>query len=479
LAGIGLTPTLAQEEEARLVLMATQTGSLDSETAWQEWRYSPGGSPSTLTVETLAGNLDPALEVRNGEGVLIASNNDYAPSFSTAAQLSLPAAPDYVVRVLAQFGQGEYRLSASPGQMTPQWDENFTRPNPQWAISNATPLDNAIQLQTPLTTTRLFIPNNAPPITEGYIQASFRWGETRAESNAGLALRARPLSNGQIEGLRLEARPDGAWRLQINDGQGAETLLAEGQFQTPPQTLTLGLLVQDGSVAAYANGALLTSLETDSLPAQSAWGIVMYDAQILLEGFRMASPVRVAPIFPDQITTWADPQSTVIGAELIELGLMPPSSQRAAIIPQTQYTVTGVEQRNFLLTEESRLFGTVALGGEVIVREGADVGCGLVGRFLSREEKILVYSDTQGGAGLLWWDGVDLDINDYSFPPSLDPVRNRLLLILDGEYAAFYLNGQLTAQALIPLRLGNVGVGFVNFGGGTATCDFQNVWIWE
>lgn len=457
-----------------LRLMESQFGRLSVAAPIQEWAYLAGDSPSTILVETLSGTLDPMLEVLNADGESIASSSDFAPAFSTAARLSLPPGA-YTLRVSAAYGEGEYRLTALPGEMHLQWDDDFSNPNPYWNIPNALSVENGVRLGVLLIETQLYTPRSAPPLNNLYLQASLRWGETRADSAVGLLVRGKVEANRQISGLRLEITPDGAWRMITNDVTGTENMLANGRLHNA-ETVTLGLLAQGETIGFYANGIKLGEARDATFAQQAGWGITVFDGQIILEDFWLATPALPPPDFPARLTSWESARPAEITAEL---GLNGGAGEVRLTVPQTVYTISGMGQRTFLVSDAGVVFDDLVMGAQVRVIEGEDIGCGVVAKFLDREHKLMTYTDTQGGAGLLWWSAGSLLVNNYTLLGRPTPTENRLLLILRDHFAAFYVNGELAAQSLVPRRMGNIGVGFVNYSEGMATCAFSNLWVWS
>jgi hypothetical protein len=449
--------------------MQSQISLLADFSPAEDWAYSSPDHPSTIVVEVLSGDLDPRLLALNAGQDIITSNDDFAPAFGPAARLTLPPG-DYTLRVETVYGAGDYQITALPGTMHRQWDEDFAAENPFWAIPNASPFREALQLQTPLTTTRLFTPLSAPPLNELYLQARFVWGETRPETEAGLMLRGEVKAGGQIAGYRLEARPDGRWALRLNDGVGGETLLAEGQLPIADSP-TLGLLAEGEVVSAWAEGQKLAEVRNTALLDETAWGLVIYDGQILLEDFWLAIPAAPPPDYPPQLSS-QDPAT--IAAEIGWEG-----GERALLIPRLSYNVAGAEQRNFLMTEAEQTFGDFILGGRVILTQGDNLGCGLIGRFNGRDNKLFGFADRGGGAGLLLWVGGPIRLNNYTLLGLSNPAETRQVLVMRDQYAAWYVEGELAALALVPLRRGNAGVAIINYDPGPAACDFRDLWIWE
>lgn len=469
-----LALTSARQDAPTLALMQSQTSQLEADAAPATWRYSSPQTPSTVLVETLSGSLDPALEVLNLDGEPVYSNDDFAPAYSTAARVSLPPG-EYILQVRAVYGTGAYRISALPGDMHWQWDDDLRQENPFWrpfGVRSAEGFD----LQTPLTHSRLYFPLGSPRLSDVYIQARYDWAEFRAGSEAGLAVRARRESNGQIGGVRLEVSPNGRWALNRNDGFGGELELASGVLLGGGEALSLGLLAEGERVAAFADGLLLAEVE-DSTP-HSEWGVFIYDGKITLQDFWLATPARTPLNYPPQLENWAATHSEAITDELIEAGVLPTTGKRIFGVPSAIYTASGGEQRNFLLSDPELVFDDVVIGLDVRFIAGVDMGCGVLMRFNGRENRVLSFVDNQDGAGLVWWKDDLVRLTNYFLLPKPSAAQNRLLLIAQDHFLTLYANGELVAQSLVPRRTGNIGVGFLNYAQNPATCEFRDIWVW-
>jgi hypothetical protein len=458
--------------------METLTGTLNADNDAQIWSYNPGETSSTVLVQTIEGTLDPALELLNGNGDIIASSNDFAPDFSTAARLAVPAGEGYYLRVSLVFGEGSYQITALPGNMHLQWHDDFETPLPDWAIFGAKTTEGGVLLETPLVSTRLFTPLNAPRLSDLYLQARLSWAISRPESEAGLVVRGNLQASGQISGWRLMFKPDNTWSLQSNDGLGNEEILHSGTLPAA-ESLTLGLLAEGERVAFFANGMLLGEVRDVRFNRDDEWGVLVYDGQIKLEDFQLATFAQTAPSYPAHLASWDSSDPDAIAAELIEQDLIPPNGQRQYMVMGAEYSINGISQRNFLLTDEDVLFGDLVLGADVVIQQGEDVGCGVLVRWGNRENKVLAFVDNQGGAGLLLWEYNQLQVNNYTMLTAADPSRNRLLLVAQDQFLSLYVNGDLTAQALAPRRMGKIGVGFINYTESAAACGFYEVWVWE
>jgi hypothetical protein len=467
----------ASAQEQSLTLMQSRTGLLGADFPTETWDYAPGETDSTVLVETISGSLDPALELLDSDGELIARSEDFAPAFSTAARLSVPAGGPYRLRVSAAFGEGDYHITALPGAMHRQWNDSLSVDNPFWHIERASPTPDGFLLETSIGTTRLFSPLGAFHQQDVYIQADFHFQTVRPDTVAGLMLRGTTEANGQVTGFRFEVAPAGDWSLRINDVAGSDSMLSSGTLHAVDDGVTLGMLAQGARVAMYADGALLTEVEQSAPGGDGDWGVTVFDGSVILHSFWVATPAEPAPAFPTNLENW-NGSPNAIAAELFERGLMAEAGVQMLGVPMTAYTVSGAEQRNFLITEDNQHYDNLVMGGDVRLVAGADVGCGLLAQFTGRENRVLAYVDNHAGGGLLWWKDGHLQSNNYALTEPSQSSDDRLLLIMQGHFATLYINGRLTAQEIIPRRGGNVGVGFVNFEQDMASCEFRNVWVW-
>jgi hypothetical protein len=114
----------SSDEPSTLHPMEQASAAL-SEGETHKWTYNPGDVTATILVQTRSGSLDPMLEVLDAQDEIIMENNNWAAAFSTDAAVLVEAGQSYTLRVSAAFGEGEYTITALPGDMRLQWLEDF------------------------------------------------------------------------------------------------------------------------------------------------------------------------------------------------------------------------------------------------------------------------------------------------------------------------------------------------------------------
>jgi hypothetical protein len=469
---------LPRLQAGELSLTQSQIGTLEDSAV--EWTFAPGDIESTVVVEAVGGSLDPMLELLDDTGQVLLSSDDYAPAFSPDARLIIPPGGPYTLRVSAAHGEGDYRITALPGSVQRQWADDFSTGQvaPYWTMPGATAITDGLRLESSIGETRYFSPQNAAQSADIYVQASLRWDTSRNDSEAGLVVRGRLEPSRQVTGLRFSVTPGGVYSLFTNDLNGTETPLLQGNLTIPATGIRLGLLIQGTRAAIFADGVLLGQVDGIAFEQQTGWGAAVFNGAVILSDFWMATPARDPLTYPAQITNWASLNPEDITTELINAGVLSAGGSRQFSVPYNVYTVASLEQRNFLITAPEQTYENLVIGGVIGVTQGTDVGCGLVASFQDRGNKVLAFTDTQSGAGLVWWLGNETRVNNYTLIPPTEGGHS-LLLIVQDQYVTFYVDGTLTAQNIVPRRAGNVGVGFMNYADRSATCEFRDVWVWR
>ncbi len=473
-----LLPTVHAQEETVLGLMSLQIGELTASEPAKIWQYGSFEFETSVVVTTLSGSLDPALELLDGDSQIIIDNSDYNTAFGTSARLTIPPGENYQIRVRAAYGEGAYEIYALPGNMHLQWQQAFTRPRTDWNFSGAPIVNNAIELEAPRGTRRIFNSDSAPTAADVYVQARFRLLQSPGDSvEGGLAVRSQQENNGQYTAFHFILKPQNQWVVQKTDITGAVTPLKDGVIDTT-STHTLGLLAQGSSIQFFIDGVFLGEIRDSELTANSEWGISLLSGSLALEEIWFASPPLDMPEFPRELTAWDSSQPNDIVNEILAGGLFPEGGKRRIYVSTDSYTAAKRQQSSFIIGQPADVFAASIMGLDVKLPEGIDTGCGIVSRYTDPNNQILAYVDLQGGAGLLWWEDSVLQLNDYSMIENAVEGDIKLVLVTYDQYVSLYVNGILTAQDFIPNRVGDVGVGFLNYAEQDATCVFRNFWVW-
>lgn len=473
-----LPATAAQRGQSQLLIMAALTGELTEDTPEHLWQYGPYDFDTSVVVKTLNGTLDPSLELLDESSSLIDENSDMNMAFGTEARLLVPAGGPYQIRVRAAFGTGTYEITALPGNMRLQWRQTFERPRTDWNFSGAPLVNNALELNAQRGSRRIFVPDSAPTAADVYVQARFRLLQSPGDVvEGGLAVRSRRENNGQYTAYHFVIAPQNRWVLQKTDITGAVTPLKDGVIDTT-NVLTLGLLAQGSSIRFFINGESLGEVRDSDLTTHNGWGISLLSGGIALEEIWFAAPPLEMPAFPATLEMWESVQPNDIVNEIVENALFPEGGRRRIYLASDSYRVNAREQRTFILGQPADVYAATIIGLDVRLPEGVDTGCGIIARYLDSANQLFAYVDLQGGAGLLWWEDGQLKLNDYTMIENPRDGDIKMLLIAYDQYVSLYINGVLTAQDFIPDRVGDVGVGFINYADESATCVFRNFWVW-
>lgn len=480
--GLGQASIMQAQDAEPLQPMQRVLGSL-AEGEVQEWRLATGAVESSLYARPLNSTLDPMLSLLDAEGELVTENDDANYDFSTRAQLLAPADGDYRVQLSGKFGEGAYELMVVPGQMTPQWFDDFENRGIDWQnLRGARLQDGQLSLETPLFDLRVFAPLSAPRISDLYLQARYSFADMRDGTQGGFIVRGFQESNGEYTAAHFLWNPLlKEWALETSDITGSVTLVESGTIPEAGDSVTLGLLAQGDELVGLVNGAVVGRMDyAPPSPRHTLWGLEVVNGTALVDDFWFATPIRPEQDYPSSLESFDSLQANQIGAQLIEAELLPETSSLQRVFSESTYTIARAQQRSFMLGQTGESFDMVTLGSTVRMLEGSNVGCGISARYLDEENQLIAFVDTQNGAGLLYWEHGVLALNNYTLlPEEAASSTYELLLILQGQHVSYYVNGQLVAQNLVPRRAGNIGTALINYGDSPSSCTFSNYWVWQ
>jgi hypothetical protein len=489
------SPARAQDDRV-LTLFEPARGRLDDQTPLEEWTFDGSADQViSLLAVTTSGDLDPVLELIGPDGARVAQNDDLDSLVRDAGieAFTLPQAGTYTVRVMRYLREngetsGEYRLTLTSGFALLTRRDTYEAPETTWlAVGDepATLMDGQLRLRVSTAdTTTLAMPSDADPVQDLYLEASARVFGTPSYAEAGLVVRAQA-----DRSYRFKVNTEGEWTALLEDPTGIFVLRSWSADPALAGTAwTLAVLARADTLAFYANGTRLGTLQDNRLIAPGTYGVlaatrpdqpdpavVLFDNILVTQ--RLGTTYQGPPL---ALTTWDSLDPNAITGELAAAGQIVPAEQRDMFIPETRLSATDPGARFELLGSEQARYTDFLLSGTITVATtGESVGCGLVYGWLDEANFSLAYVDTAGGFGATQTQDSALTTNVYDFSSTVRVGEaNRLLVLAQGNRLVLYINGALVTQETVAPAAGRIGIGLLNYEDVITECYFTDIWVW-
>lgn len=475
-----------QAQNPTISVGASVTGSV-SATQTQEWQFIPTLSQSlNVIVQRIAGDLDPTIAVYDPNGAIIAQNDDHISG--KVFDASVEAVPfqqnvTYGIRVGSYAGSGDYRLWLVPGYVHVWESESFEGNASRWVGPYAKQQQDTLLLSTEgLVGRRLTsIPAGQEAVGDFYLQADFQW--VSGDNNASVGLLFWAATNG--DGYYFIVSPNGTWSIQRQQAGVQETVQPPTtDTQLPAERFTLGVWTEGNTLRLYLNGVLLAEIPV-SEALKGLWGFHIYGSQLAalaqIDNVLLTVPEASAePVYPSSLANWRSSRPEDIPTELSEQGVITAGGRRTLFNPTAKFQIN--PQQNSFYTQSNETGSSYVVGVDVTFPTGGDIGCGVALRRVNEANQLIAYADTAGGAALVQVRDGALPFNAYNTAPTpLEPLSDgstRLIAILNGEWAALYVNGEFFASTFAPPTIGEVGVTLFNYATGVGSCGYSNLWVW-
>jgi hypothetical protein len=282
-------------------------------------------------------------------------------------------------------------------------------------------------------------------------------------------------------------KPNHTWSFLMR--QGGDFIELQGDTQAEAlnaERITLGVWALNSRFIFYANGQLLGEV-TDSSFTSGLWGFhvrgAAQSARVGVDDLLLTVPGGNIPRFPDSLATWQSNQPNETIAELQNLNILPDTGSRAYIFTQQTYTVGAVQTRVYLQTSVDETFQNFLLGLDIYPVSGQNVACGVALRYQDAANQTIAYIDVDGGVGLVHSVNGIFQHNTYDqMPKRTEEIigsRQRLHIFLWDDVLAYYINGQLFTIAQVEPMVGSLGGALINYATDSASCGYENLWVWR
>ncbi len=495
----GLPAAKAQEPEL-LRPFEPVSGVLNDRQPSTDWTFEGRtGAVVSLIARTMAGDLDPVIQVTGPDGAVVAENDDLDSLVRDAGleALTLPVDGVYSVRVLRYQGaggttSGTYELALTPGFARVALRNNFDQGDVSWLTPAGEPLVLAqerlrLRVSEP-GESLLATPPEALSAADLYLEAEARVLGTPPYAEYGLVFRAQGPGLGRL--YRFAVNTDGQWRVLYEDATGVYALRswASAEVLVPTTGASmLAVLARESRLDFFANGVLLGSLNDERLLTAGTVGLFAAngeeaDGDVTVFFDRVAVTTRLGSTYsglPLALATWEAPDPATIIAELSAGEHIVPLPERSLYVLEQGRTVIGRTARFEPIGTELAQYGDFVFGGRVAISTaGESVGCGLFFRWQDERNLALAYIDSGGGFGLVQARDGQLTTNVYDLSTAVAPRGSKLLIVAQGDRVALYVNGVLLAQETVLPGRGRVGMAMLNYEEVRTDCLWSEMWVW-
>lgn len=459
------------------------------------WSFiATSGSLLSLVARTVAGDLDPRLDLYGVDGALIASSDDVDWPVSTDAvieALTPGQTGRYSVRISSVGqGSGDYELTLLQGWSSLHWSADFANVDAWKASTTAAESylsdGRAVLILEP--------PVESLVITRALEMPRPPWGLhadiTEVAGNRGWRVGIITGWQGALEWSRFSVDNQGRWQFLVRDADDVRVLreraphpaIGEGEKPT-----SIGLVHYGDAIEFFYNRRSLGRL-VEGIPEGSG-DVGLYAGSGSAGG--------------GQVTAWFSNLRLTLPAEITAGVVLPdrlPGEERPAILRQLQRRrlVPAVGQLDLNVAESyvisnragvstlrlggQRQFSRFALGTSFELNPGSwelAAGCGLVLEKEGEETYTLAWLDHTGSAGLSRREGDSFAPGPVRSDLNYDEGPHQLLVVANGEKLYFYADRQLVGQQPVSRPDGTIGNAALSFGNVSSNCRFRDTWLWS
>lgn len=486
--------TSAQTPTLRIGIPAQ--GNLSATAPTQNWQVQiEDGDILTFIANRVTGDLDPTITLLAPDGAVFKENDDrLTPLIYDAGLESVEFSESglYTVQVGRYAGAGDYQVWVLPSYARVWENEDFSGDLARWDDGRfASQQEGRLILATDAQFSIFVKPDGGLPLDNFYVQAEFDWQSVPddVEATTGLMVRINDDGTRRPPGYYFLIKPNGTWSFLKRFGEEFEAL----QEDIPADVLnderiTLGVWSLNSRFLLYANGELLGEVIDETFET-GLWGFHIRgetaNAQVAVDDLLLTVPSEALPDFPEQLTTWESNQPNDIVGELQDAEILSTAGSRTYILLNQNYDVGAVQTRIFEQSLIDTNLADFVMGVDMFVISGDNVACGVTMRYQSDINQMFTYMDVDGGAGFAHVLNGSFVRSTYDFLPEIEVediesgVRQRLLVIAQGDVVAMYANGKLFSLEYVPPVQGDVGGILINYSTTAAACGYENLWIWR
>ena len=487
---MGFAPSRAQAQQLRLGEIVEDILAPGASRAYTF--YAQALTLLSIRVEALEDGLDPRFELRDGDGKLVADNDDYAyPATRDAAiqALVLQDAASYTITVSGHGGSaGAFRLHLLPGfDVLALRDDTMDKSLWQVAFN-----DTALNIsESSLFAVELggyersgiFLAQHLPPEPDVYFEADFHAVTSSVGWHVGLVFRY--LSPNDY--YRLLLGESGYWRIdRIDNGESMQVRA----WTTHPAIVAgepdfrLGILASGQHFDVVYNRQVVGSVADDAPARAGALGLIALTddktggpMSFAVRETLLTLPTRVdrAILFPQRILRRADylMAHDLARKQLAPAGFNISFVQRESSVRHIKAGVTRIP------IAPDRQYEQFALGAALRFEQASagNGGCGIFFHFNDERHYTLAYMTSQGDFGLSRRSGDGFLPGIYGKRPPPSGPDHYLLVIATDEIIHFYLDERYAGSLPSAPRVGSVGIAVVNYEAADSECLFDDLWV--
>ena len=498
-------PVAAQTTPSALQLLQTATGNIGDVTPEQRWAFNAtAGQRLSVRMQATSGSLEPALELLDASGKLLATGRVASLRNATIDAFPIPKTATYTIRATRSSGltSGAYAVTVLPGFSYLLLNNPGSANTPFHLWSDPTAVahfaDGRLELQ--------LVAENAITYSatvdrfgiyqDLYVQATAHPKVPNTYWQAGLLFRAAK-RDGAIQFYVFFINSDGKWKVAISQPTGLKAIQDWTALPDKPQAdATIGVLVKGNTFTPFYNGQSLGDLTDNTFADGGAFGVAVgtsaapnNNTQVQFDNVLVTLPADEsanAPIvIPDKLASWQRTEDAIL-AELQQTHLVPNGGKLGLELKDKAFaTNNGALGIQYQPLAESMSFTDLVYSADVTWESSNDnVGCALELRAADDNNFTIVYLDRKGGYGFRQVSAKD---SKDSAPPmyynlsdaiiKANKGTNRVTVVALGNSLIVYINGTLVVTSNVRQIAGGVRIAAYNYQQASSLCQFTNLWL--
>ncbi|MBN1964770.1 MAG: pre-peptidase C-terminal domain-containing protein [Anaerolineae bacterium] len=488
-----------------IAIMETVAGVIDDNAPEALYRFEArrGEHVSVLVHATGSGTLDPYVQLIDPAGEVLAEADDISyPGQRDAAleAVEMPRAGTYTVRV-TRFNSaqgrsaGPYVLALLPAYASPVLWEDFAGDRPWMAGGSPMTIgvdDGRLVLSVDATNMLAWTaPGEAITLpARAYVQVEAAIANDPDYWEYGLVFR----QSGPNDYYLFAVSSRGDWAFLSRSGPSAWEAVRDWTADDALADLAggarLGVAMDGDSFTFYVAGVELATVTADAHDApggiglsvgtadrQDAMPVITYDNLLVTEALPEPVVTEEAMTVPP-LASWQAATSAPILEELAALELVPEGGSQVMLVPES-FTSSSRAGMHDLALGQGRAQADLVMGATVQIEdEGEGNACGLIFRQENADRYSVAFVDALGGYGLATWQNEGFDPATYAQGYPDADVLPHLLLVVQGEHAWLFLNGEMVMTQPSESLAGGVGIVSLSYDNHFVNCTFLDTWLW-
>src|SRR5258708_8504919 len=484
---LGLTLTAgpmvaaAQSTAAPLQLLQAATGEITQAQPEQRWTFQAAkGQHFSLRMQASSGNLDPALQMLDAAGKVVATSVSASLRNATIDAFVAADAVIYTIRATHASGtsSGTYSLTVLPGFSFVLLNNPTSANSPLrlWREVNSVShyADGKLELQLVQDSSYTWTAtvDRFGTFKDLYMQADLHSQQANSYWEAGLVFRSAKV-DGNLEFYIYFINSDGKWKLVLSQPGGLKKISDWTDLPAKPQNGTdanLAVLVKGPKFTLFYNRQPIGEVSDSTLTDAGAFGVAIgtgvapnNNTQVRFDNILVTLPDDEAvsgPItVPEKLVNWQKVQQPVLD-ELQQTRLVPSAGKMGLEIKDKAFvTNNGALGIQYQPLAESLSFTDLVYSADVTWESSNDnTGCAMEVRAADDNNFTIVYFDRKGGYGIRQVSSKDgTPVAIYYLNDAIgkaNKATNRVTIIAIGNNLIVYINGTLVGNLTVKQTTG-------------------------